>query len=131
MKNWWLYVLRLEEGKYYVGITSQTPEIRMQEHINHVRGANWTKKYKPVEITSKQFLGAMNKSEAEKTENIEVRTNMRIYGLNNVRGGDITKVEDYSKFMGYLYFKHDIEALRIMIFLLVLNLIMIILYALK
>jgi len=31
MKNWWVYVLRLEEGKYYVRITSQTPEIRMHE----------------------------------------------------------------------------------------------------
>jgi predicted GIY-YIG superfamily endonuclease len=32
MKKWWLYVLKLERGKYYVGITSKTPERRFYEH---------------------------------------------------------------------------------------------------
>ncbi|MCA9351060.1 GIY-YIG nuclease family protein, partial [Candidatus Saccharibacteria bacterium] len=49
-KQWYLYVLKLEKDKYYVGITSQTVKKRFNEHKTGIRAANWTKKYKPVEI---------------------------------------------------------------------------------
>lgn len=85
-KHWWLYVLKLEKGKWYVGITSQTPERRMQEHIKGVRSAYWTQKYKPRSIESTLSLGRVSKEEAEKIENKLVRDLMKRHGYNNVKG---------------------------------------------
>ncbi len=130
MKNWWLYVLRLEQGKYYVGITSQTPEIRMQEHVDGVRGAYWTKQYKPIEIFYKEQIGAMEKADAEKIENVSVRKYMKQFGLNNVRGGDLTgnltvsKTGEYSKFFGYIYMKRELDAAKFIYFLIFCMLVM-------
>ena len=130
MTNWWLYVLKLEEGKYYVGITSQTPEIRMREHINHVRAAYWTMKYKPLELIEKKDLGGMTKVEAEKIENKKTREIMKIYGLNNVRGGDLSsniahsKTEDYAKLFGYFYMKKDADDIKTIAWMFVLMVIM-------
>lgn len=101
--HWWLYVLRLEDGKFYVGITSKTPEIRMREHLNGVRVAYWTAKHKPLKIIHSEDLGAIEKSKAEKRENKMVRALMKQRGLNNVRGGDLTSVEKYVKRFGYAW----------------------------
>ena len=107
--HWWLYVLRLEDRKWYVGITSKTPEIRMQEHLNGVRTAYWTAKHKPVEIIYREDLGYIVKEEAEKRENKYVRELMRQRGINNVRGGDLRSTEDYIKRFGYIYQKENWE----------------------
>ena len=104
-KNWWLYVLRLEDGKYYVGITSKTPEIRMREHLNGVRVAYWTAKHKPLEIFLEEDLGFVSRSHAEKYENKVTRDLMQQWGMNNVRGGDLTSVEKYIKRFGYIWNK--------------------------
>lgn len=72
-KHWTLYILRLEEQKYYVGITSQTPERRLYEHQHDIRAANWTRKYKPVKIIYTDSLGSIAKATAEKRENKMVR----------------------------------------------------------
>ena len=76
-KHWLLYVLRLEDGKFYVGITSKTPEVRMREHQNGVRAAYWTVKHKPIEIIYKEDLGQIEKSKAEKRENKMTRALMK------------------------------------------------------
>ena len=131
LKHWWVYVLRLEEGKFYVGITSQNPEIRMQEHINHVRPAYWTQKYKPVEIFYKEELGVMKKEDAEAIENLMTRKYMRQFGLNHVRGGDLRKVEEYSKYFGNIYMKFETDALLIMIILMLFIFILTVLSFLK
>jgi len=115
MKNWWLYVLKLEEGKYYVGITSQTPEIRMQEHINHVRAAYWTMKYKPLELIEKKDLGNITKEEAEKLETIRTQDLMKELGINNVRGGILRDAEDDYILRFNRYFKfHDWEVFSVL-----------------
>lgn len=43
-----IYVLQLEEGKYYVGKTTQ-PSFRIESHF-HGSGSSWTKKYKPQTV---------------------------------------------------------------------------------
>lgn len=103
--HWWLYVLRLEGGKFYVGITSKTPEIRMQEHLAGKRVAYWTAKHKPVEIIHREDLGRIDKSKAEKRENKITRALMKQRGINNVRGGDLTSTDDYIKRFGYIWDK--------------------------
>lgn len=115
--HWWLYVLRLEDGKFYVGITSKTPEIRMREHLNGVRVAYWTAKHKPIEIIHTEDLGLIEKSKAEKRENKMVRALMKQRGLNNVRGGDLTSVEEYTKRFGYIWDNEGWYTLTVVVFL--------------
>ncbi len=115
--HWWLYVLRLEDGKFYVGITSKTPAIRMQEHLNGVRVAYWTAKHKPIEIIHTEDLGLIDKSKAEKRENKMVRALMKQRGLNNVRGGDLTSVEEYTKRFGYIWDNEGWYTLTVIVFL--------------
>ena len=93
-KQWYLYVLKLEKDKYYVGITSQTVKKRFNEHKTGIRAANWTKKYKPVEIVHSRMLGIITKQDAEVIENKAVREYINTYGINKVRGGDITDTID-------------------------------------
>ena len=102
-KNWQLYVLRLEDGKWYVGITSKAPDVRMREHQNGIRVAYWTAKHKPLEIVYCEDLGRIDKVKAEKRENKMTRALMKQRGINNVRGGDLTDTEEYlSRFGFYL-----------------------------
>lgn len=114
----WLYVLRLEEDKYYVGITTKTPEIRMQEHIDHVRAANWTMKYKPVEILDRKDLGVISKSAAEAYEDKVTREYMRKHGVNNVRGAELTTLDRYIVRFGYIFDELSWETLIVIGFLL-------------
>lgn len=116
-KHWQLYVLRLQDGKFYVGITSKNPEVRMQEHLNGVRVAYWTAKHKPIEIIHTEDLGIIEKSKAEKRENKMVRALMKQRGLNNVRGGDLTSVEEYIKRFGYIWDKDGWIAITVVVFL--------------
>lgn len=114
-KHWHLYVLRLEDGKFYVGITSKTPQIRMQEHLDGVRVAYWTAKHRPIEIIHAEDLGYILKSTAEKRENKMVRALMKQRGINNVRGGDLTSVEDYIPRFGYFWLKREWETVMYVI----------------
>ena len=109
MKKWWLYVLKLEQGKYYVGITSKTPEVRFKQHQNGFLAAGWTKKYTPLKIMDKKYLGPMTEAQAKKYENKVVRLYMKEKGTNNVRGGDLTDNEDYIRRFGRLFTKEQWE----------------------
>ncbi len=123
-KRWWLYVLLLEDKKYYVGITSQTPEKRYTEHVNNIRPANWTKKYKPLEIIDRKDLGEMTREAAEAYENKAVRKYMAEKGYNNVRGGDLTDESDYVKRFGRLLMADDWQAIVAIVFLLLIILVL-------
>jgi predicted GIY-YIG superfamily endonuclease len=94
-KHWHLYVLRLEDDKYYVGITSKTVEHRFMQHKNGFAGAAWTKEHKPISILDSRDLGYVTKDEAEYYENIVVRKYIHKYGIENVRGGDLVDNREY------------------------------------
>ncbi len=113
-RNWTLYVLRLQDNKYYVGITTKTPQIRMQEHLSGIRVAYWTAKHKPLEIILEEDLGRVSKAHAEKYENKVTRDLMKKHGINNVRGGDLTSVEDYIKRFGYIWDKDGWHLITVM-----------------
>jgi len=115
--RWHLYVLRLQDGKFYVGITSKTPEIRMREHLEGIRVAYWTAKHKPIEIIHTEDLGIIDKLRAEKRENRMVRALMKQRGLNNVRGGDLTSVEPYIVRFGYICDKERWDTIMAIIML--------------
>jgi len=116
-KHYWLYVLKLEQGKYYVGVTSKTPEIRMKEHTNGF-GAAWTRKYKPLKLLDKKGLGLITYEEAEKYENKVVRKYMNERGFNNVRGGDLRSPDNFVKRFGWYFDKASWETLTLIIFIL-------------
>lgn len=103
--NWWLYILKLENDKYYVGITSKTPEKRFAEHKQRTRAAYWTIKYPPKEIIHTENLGTIPKEAAEKRENKMIRECIKKLGINNVRGGDLRDTEDYVQRFGYILSK--------------------------
>ena len=102
VSHWHLYILKLQDGKYYVGITAKTPQIRMNEHLNGVRTAYWTAKHKPIEIIHTEDLGRISARQAERRENKMVRACMKERGINNVRGGDLRSTEEYVARFGYI-----------------------------
>lgn len=108
--------MRLEDGKFYVGITSKSPEERFIEHKLGKRAAYWTKKYRPIDIESYEDLGTVSREHAEEYENKVTRSLMKERGLNNVRGGDLTDVEEYIVRFGYFRDKIGWEAAMFIIF---------------
>jgi predicted GIY-YIG superfamily endonuclease len=115
-EHYWLYVLELEQGKYYVGVTSKTPEIRMKQHTNG-RGAYWTQKYKPIRLFDKKDLGYISYVDAEAYENKMIRAYLEKFGVNNTRGGDLTDVDDMVKRFGWYRDKDKWQAGVAIIFL--------------
>ena len=79
-----IYILRLEDNKYYVGKTNNIKK-RIKQHKESY-GSSWTKKYKFIEMidvieTNEHFL-----------EDMYVKKYMNRYGINNVRGGSYSRV---------------------------------------
>jgi predicted GIY-YIG superfamily endonuclease len=79
----WIYVLSLEQDKYYVGKTVDMTS-RIREHLSG-RGSAWTQKYPYVKIIE-QFEG--DDLDEDKT----TVKYMRKYGIDNVRGGTFCQV---------------------------------------
>jgi predicted GIY-YIG superfamily endonuclease len=117
IKKYWLYVLKLEADKYYVGVTSKTPEQRFRQHQNGFLSASWTKKYKPLEIFDKKELGSMTLPEAEVYENKVVREYIKKYGINNVRGGDLSYSGTLMKRFGWYRSADDWETVTVVVLL--------------
>jgi predicted GIY-YIG superfamily endonuclease len=90
----YIYVLRLEEGKYYVG-QSTDPERRFQEHLAGIKGSEWTKKYPPIEILKRVNTKLKDPWEALKLENRATIARVKEYGWQNVRGGEFTSLNDF------------------------------------
>lgn len=114
-KHWTLYVLRLEQKKWYVGITSQTPEARFREHRSG-RKSYWTEEYPPIEIADTRYLGDLNLEEARAYEEKVTRRYMREKGVNNVRGGSITETSDVIIRFGYIWDRFGWEAMTVIVF---------------
>jgi predicted GIY-YIG superfamily endonuclease len=118
-KHWGLYILKLNQGKYYVGITSKSVEERFWEHQHKVRAAYWTMKYKPETIDLKEDLGMVSKQHAEKYENRVTESLMKEWGVNNVRGGDFKDTCDYVNRFGIMMIKEYWQMARLMLYMLV------------
>jgi len=104
IKHYWLYVLRLEQGKYYVGQTSgKDPNRRIQQHMNGFYSAQWVKKYKPIEPIEKIDLGIITKAEADDLENHRTLQYMKKYSYQNVRGGKYRYSGKYAKIGHWLF----------------------------
>jgi predicted GIY-YIG superfamily endonuclease len=80
-----LYVLQLEDGKYYVGKTTDVKK-RFEQHQSGY-GSAWTKAYKPLRIIETRPLTSVH-DETNVTKDL-----MKKYGVSNVRGGAYTAVD--------------------------------------
>jgi cellular nucleic acid-binding protein len=78
-----IYILKLEQNKYYVGKTTN-PEIRIEEHFNG-SGSEWTKLYKPVNVVQ-----IIENCDDEDEDKYTIKY-MRKFGINQVRGGIFSK----------------------------------------
>tara|TARA_B000000477_G_scaffold52176_2_gene43930 strand:- start:111874 stop:112710 length:837 start_codon:yes stop_codon:yes gene_type:complete len=75
-----IYILKLNDSKYYIGKTNRPVNDRYQEHIEG-NGSFWTKKYKPLSV-----IKQINNS-SPFDEDRYVKEYMSIYGIDHVRGG--------------------------------------------
>ena len=78
-----IYVLKLENNKYYVGKTKDTHS-RIKKHFSG-KGSEFTKKYKPKSVEKIYF-----NTDDELKYTLKF---MNKYGIENVRGGPFVKLE--------------------------------------
>jgi hypothetical protein len=89
-RNWeietkyFIYILELANGKYYVGKTSNAPS-RIAEHIRNI-GSAWTMKYKPKGIIK------LHKNCSSFDEDKYTIMYMAMKGIDNVRGGSFCSI---------------------------------------
>lgn len=81
----YIYVLKLTEGKYYVGKSHQHITLRLDEHMSGVGGNTWTQTFTPLEV-------ADIKVGDDYDEDKYVFKFMEQHGIGNVRGGSYSNV---------------------------------------
>jgi len=86
-----IYVLELEQGKYYVGKTTKPVQVRFSEH-KWGKGAAWTRKYRPIRILYTEDSQDVAK-DPRHAENIIVKETMWDKGIQNVRGGPYVRMD--------------------------------------
>jgi|TARA_Y100000389_G_scaffold202413_1_gene247611 predicted GIY-YIG superfamily endonuclease len=80
-----IYILELENDKYYVGITTNM-NYRWGQHKQGM-GSNWTRLHRPIRI--QEVICDSNKH----MENDKTLQMMKKYGWENVRGGNWCTVD--------------------------------------
>ena len=81
-----IYLLALQDGKYYVGKTLQSDLSRLNEHFKG-NGSVWTQTHAPIRIL------ALYPDSTEVAEDRITLDTMQTYGWENVRGGQWSRVE--------------------------------------
>ena len=80
-----IYVLRLEEDKYYVGKTNNVSK-RIREHMTGYKSSSWTRKYKPIKLEE-----VYHDADSLDEDKITVQYMMN-HGVENVRGGPYVSI---------------------------------------
>lgn len=97
----YIYVLRLEDGKYYVGQSNDLAR-RFNDHLSATRGAEWTRIHHPIEIMRRYRTGFNDPIMAMKVENDHTFQCIKEFGWQNVRGGDYTNPDDTYHALGLI-----------------------------
>jgi predicted GIY-YIG superfamily endonuclease len=79
-----IYVLRLRQGKYYVGKSNNVSE-RYKQHCSG-KGSEWTRLYCPLQLVERIC------EQSEHDENNITKNLMKKYGVDNVRGGSYCQI---------------------------------------
>lgn len=81
----YIYILELEQSKYYVGKTNH-PDFRLDQHFtNH--GSEWTILYKPVKVL--RLIPNCDDYDEDKY----TRIYMDKFGIDHVRGGSFCTIK--------------------------------------
>ena len=80
-----IYILQLEENKYYIGKTTNLQK-RLSQHYLSI-GASWTTMFKPIRLL--EFFDDCDDFDEDKY----TLKYMKKYGINNVRGGSFCEIE--------------------------------------
>lgn len=80
-----LYVLKLEDDKYYIGKSNDVQK-RFEQHKTG-KGSSWTREYKPVKILETRPVTSIH------DENNVTKDFMKKYGIDNVRGGSYCQID--------------------------------------
>ena len=80
-----IYILQLEQEKYYVGKTTN-PSFRLEKHFTS-SGSSWTKKYKP-----KSVLEIISDCDDYDEDKYTIKY-MEKFGIMNVRGGSFCELK--------------------------------------
>lgn len=81
----YIYVLRLDNNKYYIGKTNNK-NFRLNQHFD-IDGAAWTKKYKPIDVI--ELIPNCDHLDEDKY----TLKYMKKYGISNVRGGSFCRIK--------------------------------------
>lgn len=84
--KWHVYVLKLQKNKWYVGITTKSPEQELALHKSG-KGSAWTKQHKPISLHFTREMGELATDRAEMVLDRAVRKYVDQHGVDNVRGG--------------------------------------------
>jgi hypothetical protein len=82
----WIYTLKLESDKYYVGKTNKAIDERFIEHVKGI-GSTYTSIFKPIEVFN------LFESNDDHDENKQTLKMMEMFGIDNVRGGAFVSEE--------------------------------------
>lgn len=81
------YVLECSDNKYYVGIAYNLNK-RLKSHFSNKGGSVFTKIYKPIRCIATYDLNTESRDESELIENLLTIHYAKIYGYENVAGGN-------------------------------------------
>ena len=90
METEYVYVLKLEEGKFYVG-KSKDVDARLRAHRKGAQEWAWTAKYKPVPGDDAIFYRDVVQHNTH--EDAMTKEMMSKYGIETVRGGTYSQVK--------------------------------------
>ena len=82
--NIFIYILELEQGKYYVGKTTE-PNFRINTHFNS-NGSVWTSRYRPIKLL--ELIPNCDDYDEDKYTKMYMDT----FGIDNVRGGSFVSM---------------------------------------
>lgn len=85
---WSVYVLKLQDGCFYIGMTT-SPEKRIREHVVGERSVDWTDEHKPVDVLEvrEEIADVDEEAKALAREREVTLEYMREKGWKRVRGG--------------------------------------------
>jgi predicted GIY-YIG superfamily endonuclease len=89
-----LYVLELENGKYYIGKSGDLTRRLSQHFLVDDHSSKWTRTHKPVKILEVEIM------KTTWHEDFKTLLYMKKYGVENVRGGNYSRLDIKYKNVG-------------------------------
>lgn len=90
-RPFWLYVLELADGHYYIGMTLHIKD-RIKQHFSGA-GAKWSRLHPPVKVIYKQKTEVFDYPSIRKKEDELTILYARLHGTDKVRGGEYCHID--------------------------------------